>query len=838
MNCRKQILDRRTFLGVGGLAICTAPRFSTVCWAEADSAATKSDSQPQPPQFSGIYPHLAFFNNENECGTGALVPWAERLWVVTYAPHAPRGSSDKLYEIAEDLTSTIRPESIGGTPANRMIHRESNQLFIGPYVIDADRQVRVIPYTRMFGRPTGNAWHLTDPESKVYCASMEEALYEIDVRTLEVVTLYFDEAVGNRQPKSDLPGYHGKGLYSGQGRLIYANNGEHGEEALRNPFVPSGVLAEWDGRQWRHIARAQFTEVTGPGGICGNANPQSDPVWSIGWDAKSLILMLLDNGVWHRFRLPKASHTYDGAHGWNTEWPRIRDVGEDDLLMTMHGMFWRFPKAFSAANSAGVAPRSTYLKVIGDFCRWQGRIVCGCDDAARDQFVNDRKAKGNIAPPQSQSNLWFVRPDQIDGIGPPIGRGAVWLDEDVQANTPSDPFLFDGFQGCGLHLAHDTESTATVSIEVDRAGDGNWTTLANVSLAPRDYVWRHFDDDDSGVWLRLRSDQPLAAATAWFSYGADSRPVSTAPPSKFAGVAQLDDASITGGVIRSRAENKRTLHFAAMAADDDGRTSEVGLYELDGDMVLRRVDDPQQHQWLKQNAAIPNRRDFLVADEASMIYVDDAGRRFRIPRTDPAYDAPGPLGWERFDREVVTERDLFHCHGTFFELPGDNAGGFSRIRPVSTHRMRVFDYCSYRGLLVCSGVNLAAAGDNPHIIRSEDGMTGLWVGALDDLWQLGKPVGYGGPWKDTAVEANQPSDPYLMTGYDRKTLTLWQGSTKPRAVSVEIDVTGTGVWHRCRSFEVDPASAVNYEFPRSFHAYWIRFIAADAATVTAQLRYE
>src|SRR5262245_64451464 len=90
-----------------------------------------------PIQVSGIYPHLAMFNNEGECGTGAVVPWADKLWVVTYAPHAPSGSSDKLYEIDSDLVQTVRPESIGGTPANRMIHRESQQLFIGPYAIDA-----------------------------------------------------------------------------------------------------------------------------------------------------------------------------------------------------------------------------------------------------------------------------------------------------------------------------------------------------------------------------------------------------------------------------------------------------------------------------------------------------------------------------------------------------------------------------------------------------------------------------------------------------------------------------------------------------------------------------
>lgn len=140
----------------------------------------------EPRQISGIYPHLAMFNAENECGTGAVVPWADRLWVITYGPHLPFGSSDKLYEITPDLQQIVRSESVGGTPANRMIHRESAQLLIGPYLIDADRRVRVIPPERMPGRLTGTARHLEQPADKVYYATMEEGLYEVDVRTLEV----------------------------------------------------------------------------------------------------------------------------------------------------------------------------------------------------------------------------------------------------------------------------------------------------------------------------------------------------------------------------------------------------------------------------------------------------------------------------------------------------------------------------------------------------------------------------------------------------------------------------------------------------------------------------
>lgn len=102
---------------------------TSACQQEEAESADKHRS------ISGIYPHLAYYNNEGECGTGAVVPWADKLWVITYGPHLPFGSSDKLYEIDQNLNMNIRPESIGGTPANRMIHKETEQLFIGPYAI-------------------------------------------------------------------------------------------------------------------------------------------------------------------------------------------------------------------------------------------------------------------------------------------------------------------------------------------------------------------------------------------------------------------------------------------------------------------------------------------------------------------------------------------------------------------------------------------------------------------------------------------------------------------------------------------------------------------------------
>ena len=800
---------------------------ATACLASTAAFAAQPPTEPtRPLQISGIYPHLAYFNSSGECGTGAVVPWADRLWIVTYAPHKPKGSDDKLYEIDSALNMITRPESIGGTPANRFIHRESQQLFIGPYAIDAQRKVRTIPYDVMYGRPTGNARHLTDPANKIYTASMEEGFYEVDVHTLAVTELFRDEQLKDGR-KANLPGYHGKGLYSGQGRLIYANNGEHGKEAQAQPDIPSGVLASWDGaaEKWTVVRRNQFTEVTGPGGLAGNPNPATDPVWSIGWDHRSLILQVLDHGTWHSYRLPKASHSYDGAHGWNTEWPRIRDIGDTDLLMTMHGSFWRFPKTFDSTHSAGIAPRSNYLKVVGDFARWNDRLVLGCDDTAQSEFLNKRRAKGALAGPgQSQSNLWFIEPAQLDRFGPPIGRGAVWLYEPVTANTASDAFYFSGFDHRLLHLAHDAPEAVTFTLEVDRTGNNTWTLLRRVEVPAAGYVATEFTAAETGAWVRVRASRDCAHATATFSFRQpDTRAPSAAP--LFAGLATDSTPKPLGGLLHARGAEKKTL----------GLTVGDAFYEMGPDLKLRLGLEPAAAAWMQANVAIP--RDAVALDAASLIYTDEQNRRWRLPRGRADYTLTGALGAERTVREVCTERDLLNAGGTFFELPAENAGGIAKVRAVTTHNRRIHDYATWRGLFLMTGLAADASANNPHVIRSADGQAAVWAGVVDDLWRLGKPVGVGGPWKDTAVVAGVPSDPYLLTGYDRKSLTLSHTSAQPVRLRVEVDLSGTGQWVTYREFEVSAGKKLEHTFPAAYQAYWLRVVADTPTTATAWLTY-
>ncbi len=811
------------------------------------SCQTRPTESENPKQVSGIYPQLAYYNDEGECGTGAVVPWADRLWVITYGPHKPFGSSDKLYEITPGLQQIVRPESVGGTPANRMIHKESNQLFIGPYAIDSARNVRVIPFSKMPGRLTGNARHLTDPSHKIYYATMEEGFYEVDAKTLDVTTLYKDGNVKqNNSGHNDtdvnpinatLPGAHGKGLYSGQGVLVFSNNGEASEKALTDFDIESGVLAEWNGKEWKVVRRNQFTEITGPGGIYGNKNPETDPIWAVGWDNKSLILAVRNPETgWDFFRLPKASHSYDGAHGWNTEWPRIRNVGtteKPDYLMTMHGMFWHFPESFTADKSAGIRPRSAYLKVIGDFARWHNQLVFGCDDSAKKEFLNKRKQKGNIeGPGQSNSNLWFTSPEKPDELGSTTASGFVWLNENVKAAEVSEPFLFAGWPVRSAWVQNGGENDAAFVFEVDKNGTQKWEVLKTVAIKAGAAANIEFPADEIGEWIRVKALNKTVA-TISFNFTGDEKRV-TNPDAIFTGLAKVNSDNSVGGLLYGLGDNRRALGISAINFEK-GQEKETRYYELDANLNLVAKNDSKTNTFIKKKFAIPE--NVVEIGESSVLIIDDKNRRWRLPLGDNLFKKLTDKAQLRICREVATERDLLNCSGTFYELPAENADGFAKIRPVASHSFRIHDYASYRGMLVMTGINPETkAGE--HIVRSADGKAAVWVGAIDDLWKMGKPTGHGGPWKNSQVKAGEPSDPYLIGFYDKKSLRISHKSTRPVTFSIEVEPIGHGPWMLYKKVVVAPGDVFKFDFPEYFEARWIRFVADKDCNATAFLEYK
>lgn len=781
------------------------------------------DSQAQQHiNISGVYPHLAVYNlgeegspcgkgDGHECGIGAIVPWANRLWMVSYGGFCPQGSSDKLWVIDDKLNMTIHPESVGGTPANRMIHKESQQLIIGPHVIDKNGKVRTVPYSEMPGRLTATARHLTDPENWVYIQDMEGMMYEVNVHTLESKKLF----------QKPVPGWHGKGAYTGQGRYVISNNGEgQGNLKIADGLLQAGaeaqtpedmgVLAEYDGESWRIVERHQFTDVTGPGGIYGNEK-DSDPIWSIGWDKRSVLLMLLDKGKWHRYRLPKATNTYDHWQGHYSEWPRIRNVGDGKFLMDVHGMYYEFPSTFASDNVAGIRPLSSHLKVTTDFCQWNGNLVISGDETA---------LFGNHYAGRCISNLWFGTWNDLTTWGPRRGYGSVWQNDLVRANQSSDPFFVSGFDNRILHISHDNFSPVKFTVEIDVKGDGNWQSYKEVTVDRKGYRYYIFPSDFNAQWIRLKSDTDCKVS-ATFHFGQHHH--NPAKSDLFKGLADAGEPTkVTAAYVRPAAHN---VNLQVIANDS--------YYEIDENLVYSKIEDQAKFEETKEILKVETE---YSVDDASAI-VERAGMRVRLPKGDPIYDQYLKEGTHRSIRELVTERFVMNVHGTFYEVPQKKFPidlDLSSIRPIATHDKAIMDFCTWRGLLVISGVN-SNAKDDGHIYKSKDGKAKLWFGAIEDLWSMGKPIGVGGPWKNTKIAANVYSDQYLMTGYDKKTLRLV--ADRDVRVDVEVDVDFEG-WKPFNSFSLKAGQEIVYNFPEGYNAHWIRFKANADCTATAQLTYE
>jgi len=407
------------------------------------------------------------------------------------------------------------------------------------------------------------------------------------------------------------------------------------------------------------------------------------------------------------------------------------------------------------------------------------------------------------------------------------------MNDSVKAGTASDPFLFSGYDTRSLALAHGAKGAVRFVLEVDRTGDDTWTKLRDIDAAAEALTTVTFGDEERGAWVRLVPQADADGVYACFQY-ANKDVRGTQPDARFAGLATPATRSGIGGIVYARGSNKRTLGLLAMSAGPDG-VKDAGYYELDAALKLVRANDPDAIKYTKKGYAFNGAG--LEVDAASAVVTDDAKKRWRFPKADAkAYDAPGMWGKERLCREVCTERDLLNVCGTFYELPAENAGGFGKVRAVATHGGRIHDYCSYRGLLVLTGVD-ATAGASEHIVRSEDGRAAVWVGAVDDLWVFGKSRGEGGPWKNTAVKAGEPSDAYLMTGFDKKELTLSHKGADAVVMALELDITGTGVWRTFGTYRVESGKTVEVNLD-TVKAYWLRVKADKSCEATAWLVYK
>lgn len=453
---------------------------------------------------NGVFPNLTVIGpsdkGRSESGIGALIPWADKLWMIGYVAHI-QGSGIGLYEISDNMTMEKHPESVTGTFANRMVHNPSEQAIIGPHFIDKHGNVRTCKELSKH-RLAATMEHLTDPENKVYFLSMEGMFFECNVYSLEA-TLLFDLYKELEIPKT---GYvHFKDGFTGNGRVVVANNSYDESDFLGQSFA--GRLAEWDGKskKWTILEKTAFVGVGGKNSsIFNHKTIYGNPIFATGWDNKSVILKCYNDRSqkWQRYRLPKGSHSFD--HAWNTEWMRIREAQSERFIMDAFGIFYELPMMTYGGHVWGIKPISYHLRIVPDFCFWRGLFVLAGDQT--DHGVG-----------QPQSGLLFQNLDDLWNYGKPTGWGAVWQNEIVEAGEISDPFLMTGFDKKTLHLKNNENKDIEFTIMVDFLGNDEWNVYKKITVKGNGYNYYTFPDGYSAHWVRLKIDRK-ANVTAQFVY--------------------------------------------------------------------------------------------------------------------------------------------------------------------------------------------------------------------------------------------------------------------------------------------------------------------------------
>ncbi len=376
-------------------------------------------------------------------------------------------------------------------------------------------------------------------------------------------------------------------------------------------------------------------------------------------------------------------------------------------------------------------------------------------------------------------------------------------------------------------------SSLTMMLEVDALGNGKWKTLKTIAIPSNGSVVLPFTNAEQGEWIRIRTGQS-AVVSASFVY-ADTRQNIAQSTSAFAGISKVNDEASLGGLLVALGDNKRKLGLLANASY--GNTSiETGYYEMDSTMKLLPKKNDTMQQIIREKVKIPSQ--VVLVEASSYLIVDGMGRRWRLPKTDQGYNGLMERQSLRICREVATERDLFNCGGTFYELPSENADGFAKIKPVSTHGLRINDYASFRGLLVLTGIDTKTSSANRNIFYSDDRKAAVWAGVIDDLWKMGKPVGKGGPWLNDEVAAGAASDPYLFGGYDKRTLILSHQSTSAISFTLQLDATGDGVWYDYKTITVSAGQSSVLAFPADIQSKWVRVVSDKTTVATAQLEYK
>jgi hypothetical protein len=356
----------------------------------------------------------------------------------------------------------------------------------------------------------------------------------------------------------------------------------------------------------------------------------------------------------------------------------------------------------------------------------------------------------------------------------------------------------------------------TFTLETDEKGTNQWSEYKMVTVDAGGYNYITVPEGIPATWIRVKSDTDCIASAYFYFTG---KPHAAVADRMFSALAEANEPGFNASLIRPAGHNTN-LQILPIHG------KEKNYMEIDGNLNVQKAIADSTTQ---MNRILGLEKDFEI-DEASVIVTDATGT-FRLPKGDASFNQPFSGNWPRGRRELESERLMLNAHGTFYEVGRE--AGYVAMRPVSTHNKKIMDFATWRGLLVLSGTKTTAKPDGHYFASSDN--TGLWFGAIDDLWKLGKPRGEGGVWKNTSVKAGVPSLPFLMTAYDKKKVSLT--ADKEVTITLEVDVDLNG-WQKFKTITLTPGKTVEYVFPDGYSAHWIRATADKDCKATVWFTYE
>src|SRR5690606_21607276 len=119
------------------------------------------------------------------------------------------------------------------------------------------------------------------------------------------------------------------------------------------------------------------------------------------------------------------------------------------------------------------------------------------------------------------------------------------------------------------------------------------------------------------------------------------------PDPIFDGLRSISQSSYNGGLLYGLGDNRRALGLAATTRVN-GQSQPTGYYELDEHLQLVKKTDDTTESFIRDRFAIP--KEVVTTDEASVLVVDDKGRRWRLPFGDAAYTEATAAGELRICR--------------------------------------------------------------------------------------------------------------------------------------------------------------------------------------------